>query len=95
MLEALDIVYHAHGMNVEGLADWNGKIRPVVGDGKSGRWGGARSKGEGRECVLDRKMLLHSDILNLCLKQKRNITEFFPDTIVFSDKNNFRCKAMG
>ena len=91
----METVYCAHGMAVDGLADWNGHRLPVVGDGESGRWGGARSKGEGRECVLGRKMLLHSDILNLCLKQKRNITEFFPDTIAFSDKNNFRYKEMG
>ena len=67
-MEALETVYCAHGMAVGGLADWNGHRLPVVGDGESGRWGGARSKGEGRKCKFDRKMFLHSYLLELCLK---------------------------
>ena len=67
----------------------------MVGDGKSGRWGGARSKGEVHECDLDRKMLLHSDLLNMCLKRKHNITEFFPDKIMFFGDKNSRYKIMG
>ena len=42
----------------------------VVGEGGSVSWGGARTKGEGRECELDKNMLLHSDLLKLCLKKK-------------------------
>ena len=67
----------------------------MVGDGKSGIWGGVRSKGEGHECNLDRKMFLHRNVLKLCLKQKHDITEFLPDTIVFFDKNSSRYGVMG
>ena len=63
-------------------------------DGKSGRWGGARSKSELRECNLDRKMFLHSDMLKLYLKQKFNITEFFLDMILFFDENNLHYEVM-
>ena len=48
-LKALEIVYHANGAAVEGLADSNGQKRKVVGEGKSVSWGGARTKGKGRE----------------------------------------------
>ena len=41
-LDALEIVYCAHGAAVEGLADQNGHRQQVVGDEKSGRWGGAK-----------------------------------------------------
>ena len=44
-----------------------------------------QGKGKGSECDLERKMFLHSDLLNLCLKRKRDITELFPDTIAFFD----------
>ena len=69
----------------EGLADSNGHRRKVVGEGKSFSWGGARTKGKGRECELTKKMFFHSDLLKLCLKKKRKINEFFPDTTVFYD----------
>ena len=59
------------------------------------RWGGTRSKGEGRECGFDRIIFLHSDLLKFFLKQKYNITKFSPDTIVFIDENNSRHKLMG
>ena len=59
----------------------------MVGEGKSVSWGGARTKGKGRECELTKKMFLHSDLLNLCLKKKRKINEFFPDTAVFTIRN--------
>ena len=49
-LKALEIVYHANGDAVEVLADRNGHIRKVLGEGKSVSWGGARTKGKGREC---------------------------------------------
>ena len=84
-LKALEIVYRANGAVVEGLADRNGHKRKVVGEGKSVSWGFARTKGKGRECKLTKKMFLHSDMLKLCLNKKHNITEFFPDTTVFSD----------
>ena len=66
-LKALEIVYRANGAAVEGLADRNGHRRKVVGEGGSVSWGGARTKGKGRECELTKKMLLHSDMLKLCL----------------------------
>ena len=78
--KALEIVYHANGAVVEGLADRNGHRRKVVGEGKSVSWGGARTKGKGRKCEITKNMFLHSDLLKLCLKKKRNISEFFPDT---------------
>ena len=82
-LNALEIVYLENGAAVEGLADRNGHRRKVVGGGKSVSWGGARTKGKGRECELTEKMFLHSDLLKLCLKKKRKINEFFLDTTVF------------
>ena len=66
-LKSLEIVYRASGAAVEGLADRNGHRRKVVGEGGSVSWGGARNKGKGRECELTKKMLLHSDMLKLCL----------------------------
>ena len=82
-LKALEIVYRSNGAAVEGLADRNGHRRKVVSEGKSVSWGGACTKGKGRECKLTKKMLLKSDLLKLCLKKKHNISEFFPDTTVF------------
>ena len=84
-LKALEIVYRANGAAVEGLSDRNGHIHKVVGEGKSVSWGGARTKGKGRKCELTKKIYLHSDLLKLCLKKKRNINKFFPDTTVFYD----------
>ena len=48
-LKALEIVYRANGAAVEGLADRNGNIRKVVGEGKSVSWGGERKKVKGSE----------------------------------------------
>ena len=84
-LKALEIVYRENGSAVEGLADRNGHRRKVVGKGKSIRRGDARTEGEGCECELAKKMLLHSDLLKLCLMKRRKISEFFPDTNVFYD----------
>ena len=84
-LKALEIFYRANGAAVEGLADRNVHRRKVVGEWKSVSLGGARNKGKGRECKLTKKMFLHSDLLKLCLKKKRNINEFFPDTTVIYD----------
>ena len=49
-LKALEIDYLANGAAVEGLADSHGHRQKVVGEGKSVSWGGARTKGRGREC---------------------------------------------
>ena len=84
-LKALEIVDRANGAAVERLADRNGHIWKVVGEGESVSMGGARTKGKGRECELTKKMFLRIDMLRLCLKKKYNITEFFPDTTVFYD----------
>ena len=48
-LKALEIVYHTNGAAVESLSGTNGQIRKEVGEGKSISWGGAQTKGEGRE----------------------------------------------
>ena len=48
-LKALEIVYRTNGDAVEGLADRNGHIRKVIGEGESVSWGSARNKGKGRE----------------------------------------------
>ena len=85
VLKALENVYLSNRVAVEGLADRNGHIRKVVGEGKSVSWGGARTKGKGRECELTKNMFLHSDMLKLCMKKKRKISEFLPDTTVFYD----------
>ena len=82
-LKALEIVYRTNGAAVEGLADRNGHRRKVVGEGESVSWGGAWTKGKGRECELTKKMFLYSDLLKFCLNKKHNITEFFPDRTVF------------
>ena len=82
-LKALEIVYLENGAAVEGLTDRNGHKQKLVGEGKSISWGGARTKGKGRECELTKTMFLHSDLLKLCLKKKLKINEFFPDTTVF------------
>ena len=81
-LKALEIFYLANGASVEGIADRNGHRRKVVGERKSVSWGGARTKGKGSECEITKKMLLHSDLLKLCLKKKRrsmssSLTELF------------------
>ena len=81
-LKPLEIVYLENGASVEGLADRNGHRRKVVGKGESVSWGGARTKGKGRECERTKKMFLHNDLLKFCLKKKRKINEFFPDTTV-------------
>ena len=82
-LKALEIVYLENGAAVEGLADRNGHRRKVVGEGESVSWGGARTKGKGRECEISKNMFLYSDLLKLCLKEKQKINEFFPETTIF------------
>ena len=68
-LKVLEIVYLANGASVEGLADRNGHRRKVVGEGESVSWGGAQTKGKGRECKLAKNMFLHNNLVNLCLKK--------------------------
>ena len=82
-LKVLEIVYWANGTAVEGLADRNGQRWEEVGEGKSVSWGGAQTKGEGRECELTKNVFFRNDLLQLCLKEKQNIAEFFPDTTVY------------
>ena len=65
--------------------DRNGHRNKEVGKGESVSWGGAQTKGEGHECELTKNMFFHSDLLNLCPKKKRKITEFFPDSTIFYD----------
>ena len=84
-LKSLEVVYHTNGAAVEGLADRNGHIWKVVSEGESAIWGGAWTKGKKHECELTKKVFLHSDLLKLCLKGKKNITELFPDTTLFND----------
>ena len=68
-LKALEIVYLENGAAFEGIADRNGHRRKVVGEGESVSWGGARTKGKGRECELTKNMFLYIDLLKLCLKK--------------------------
>ena len=82
-LKALEIVYHANGAAVEGLVDRTGHRNKLVGKGKSVSWGGARTKGEGRECKLTKNMFFHSYLLKLCHMKIRKFSEFFFDTTVF------------
>ena len=65
------------------LTDVNGHRRKEVVEVKSVNWGGAQTKGEGRECKLTKNMFFQSDLLQFFLKKKQKITEFFPDTTVF------------
>ena len=81
-LEVLKIVIRKNGAAVEGLTDRNGHRRKEVGEGESVSWVGARKKGEVCECELAKIMFFHSGLLQLCLKKKRKIAEFFPDTYV-------------
>ena len=84
-LKALKIVYHKNCDAVEGVAYINGHRKKQVGKGESVSWVGARTRGEGCECELIKKIFFQSDFFQLCLKKKWKITEFFPDTTVFYD----------
>ena len=64
-LKALEIVYRANWAAVEGLADRNGHIQKVLGEGGNVSWGDALTKGRGCECELTKKMFLHSYLLKL------------------------------
>ena len=85
-LKALELVYRANVAAVEGIVDRNGHRKKEVGEGKSVSWGGSQTKGEGRDYELTKNMFFHSDLLQLCLRKKQKITEFFPDTTVLTMK---------
>ena len=57
-LKVLEFLYRTNGASAEGLADRNEHRHKVIGEGGSVSWGGARSKGKGRECKLTKNMLL-------------------------------------
>ena len=67
------------------LKRWKSFTAQVLGEWGSVSWGGAQTKGEVHESKLTKKIFLHSDLLQLHLKKKRKITQFFPDTTVFYD----------
>ena len=85
-LKALEIVYCVNGTAVEGLADRTGHRRKVAVKGKSVSCGGAQTKGEVCECKITKNMFFHSEMLKLCHMKRRKITDFFPDTTVFTIK---------
>ena len=58
--------HQANDTAVEGLADRNRHRKKEVGKGESVSSGGARIKGEGRECEITIKTFFHSDLLKLC-----------------------------
>ena len=84
-LKALEIFYRSNGYAVEGISGRSGHRRNLVGKGKSVSCGGARTKGEGREYKIIKKMFFHSDLLTLCHMKRRKVSEFFPGTTVFYD----------
>ena len=84
-MKALEIVYRANVAAVEGIADINGHRCKEVVEGESVSWWGAQTKDEACQCELTKNMFFHSDLLKLCHKEKRKITEFFPDSTVFYD----------
>ena len=61
-LKSLEIIfYRASGAAVEGIPERNAHICKEVGEGKRVSWGCARTKGEGCECKLTKKIFFHSD----------------------------------
>ena len=68
-LKALEIVYHANGAAVEELAGRNVHKRKEVGEGKCVSWGGAHTKGKGRECKLTKNVFFYNDLCQLCMKK--------------------------
>ena len=55
-----------------------------VGEGKIVSWGGARTKGKGRECELTKNMFLHSDFLKLCLKKNTSSVIYSLTQLLFT-----------
>ena len=86
VLKLLEIFYRENGAAVECIADRNGHRRKVVDKGEIIICGGARTKGEVRECKLAKNMLFYSDLLKFCLMKRQKISGFFPDTTVFMIK---------
>ena len=84
-LKTFEIVYPSNGAAVEGLADRSGHRRNLAGKGKRVSCGVARTKGEGCECELTKKMFFHSNLLKFCHMKRQKISEFFPDTTIFYD----------
>ena len=82
-LESLEIVFRANGDSVELILDINWHRSKEVGERESVILRGAQTKDEGYECKLTKNMLFHRYLLGLCLKKKRKITYFFPDTTIF------------
>ena len=52
------------------LKRWDFSTAQVLAEGKSGSWGGAQNKGDVHEFKLNKKIVFHSDLLQLCLKKK-------------------------
>ena len=67
------------------LKRWKSSNSNVVGESRSGSWGGTQTKVEVHEYELTKYMFFQTYFLQLCLKKKRKITEFFPDTTVSYD----------
>ena len=57
----------------------------VVGEVESDSRVVSQTKGEVHDSKLIKNMYFHSDLLQLCWKKKRKITDFFPDTTIFYD----------
>ena len=85
-LKTLEIVYRKNGVVVEGLADKNVHRWKLVGEGESVIWGGARTKGKGRDCKLTKNMFLNIDLLKLCLKKNTTSLSYSLKQLFFYDQ---------
>ena len=72
VLKALKLFYRKNGAAVEGLTDINGHRIKDVGEGGSFSWVCARTKGEGCECKITKKMFFHSDFFSCVWKKKED-----------------------
>ena len=68
-LKALESVCRTNGSIFEEFDYMNVHRRKVVGEGKSVSWGGAQTKGQGRDCEPTEDIFLHNDQLKLFLKK--------------------------
>ena len=59
--------------NEESVDNTNVHRQKVVCEGQSFSWGGARTKGKGRECELTKKMLLYSGYTTLFRSSRRDM----------------------
>ena len=82
-LKVLEIVYYKNRAAVEGIADQNRRKMKESDEGKRVGWRGAHTKGKGCQCELIKNMFFQNYLLQLCLKKKRKIIDFFPDTNLF------------